>query len=69
MVAFAGLLALGEILVAGASDTGETARAPLSIYPYLLLLLAGGRRDLLRATLLWAAAQTNAVQLFGCYPW
>jgi hypothetical protein len=68
-LAFAGLLTLAAMLALGAFQTGETARAALFIYPYIMLLLGGACLRVTENLLRWAAVQTVAMQLFGGYFW
>jgi hypothetical protein len=66
-------LAMGVILAAsflmGTHRTGETARACLFGYPFLMLALGGLDGRMVRALALSAGVQTAAMQLFGAYFW
>lgn len=74
-VALAGILTLTAMLIAGAFKTGETARACLFVYPYLVLPLAAlaargsldTRRQLTLVSLLMS--QSLFMQLIGDYVW
>lgn len=64
-----GLVILFAMLASGAFRTGETARAALFIYPYVMLSLANADATVLRAILTAAGLQTVAMQLIGVYFW
>jgi hypothetical protein len=68
-LACAGLLTLVAMFAAGAYRTGETARACLFIYPYLLLSIRGVRGPALDGLIAVAAVQTAIMQTFGGYRW
>ena len=56
-------------LVAGSFRTGETARACLFVYPFLLLLLRSAPSSALDACLWTAASQTILMQATGAFFW
>ncbi|MEN6451877.1 MAG: hypothetical protein ABFC96_15410 [Thermoguttaceae bacterium] len=60
---------LAAMFVAGAYHNGETGRACLFIYPFLLLLFARADWTLLKDLVVLAGLQTSAMQLFGGYSW
>ena len=64
-----GPLILLLMFATGAFRTGETARAALFIYPYLLMLIIRLPTPTLRLLLLLAGLQTLAMQLLGEYHW
>ncbi len=68
-VMMAGTATLLLMLAAGAWRTGETARACMFIYPYLLLAFSGLGRQRVTDLCILAGAQTAAMQLLGDYYW
>jgi hypothetical protein len=60
---------LAASLVLGTHRTGETARACLFFYPFLILAFRGTEEPIVRALALSAGVQTAAMQLFGGYFW
>lgn len=66
LAAIAGLLLM---FLAGTFRTGETARACLFIYPYLLLAIRKLEHGLLPDLILFTGAQCLVMQLFGNYFW
>ncbi len=65
----ASITVLFLIFMTGAYRTGETARACLFIYPYLLLPLSMVDENLLRSLIIVAGLQTIAMQALGGYFW
>jgi len=63
------LFVLAIFLVIGTHRTGETARACLWCYPFLLLLLRHVDRAVLRALAYSAAVQTAVMQVTGAFFW
>jgi hypothetical protein len=66
------VITLGALFLTGAYRTGETARACLFIYPFLLLpILAAEYPERQRWRWIFAAVfgQTLLMQLFGRYFW
>ena len=68
-IMLSGLITLLAMFVCGAFSTGETARAALFIYPYIMLALKNSNVRILRDILILAGLQTFAMQLFGRYFW
>lgn len=68
-ILIAGLAVLLLILLAGAYRTGETARACLFIYPYLVLGLRNAQEPMLRSLISAAGLQTIVMQVFGGFFW
>ncbi|MCD6577032.1 MAG: hypothetical protein J7K66_03345 [Anaerolineaceae bacterium] len=66
---FSGLITLLAVFASGAYRTGETARAALFIYPYVLFALRNADSIMLKDILIIAGLQTAAMQLFGSYFW
>ena len=60
---------LAVVLASGAYRTGETARAVIHIYPFLLLLLNKTDVEALRSATVLAGMQTVIMQTFGSYHW
>jgi hypothetical protein len=60
---------LAASFVLGTHRTGETARACLFFYPFLILAFRGTEEPVVRALALSAGVQTAAMQLFGAYFW
>jgi len=67
--ALSGIISLLAMLLCGAFRTGETARAALFLYPYLLLPFVQTDQHLLRELIIFAGLQTIIMQLFGGYFW
>jgi len=65
----AGVICLLLMFIAGAFKTGETARACLFIYPYLILALRNLQEHTLRSTIIVAGLQTIIMQTFGGFFW
>ncbi|MBS1250370.1 MAG: hypothetical protein MAG431_01964 [Chloroflexi bacterium] len=65
----ASLLSLLLMFLAGTYKTGETARACLFIYPYLLLVFRNIDSTKMKWITLLAGAQTLAMQTLGWYLW
>ena len=63
------IMTLTMMFVAGAFRTGETARACLFIYPYLILPFFNAESRILSDLIILAGLQTAAMQLFGWYFW
>jgi len=57
------------MFMAGAYYTGETARATLFIYPFILLTLGHAESIMIKNILLFAGVQTCIMQLSGSYFW
>jgi hypothetical protein len=55
--------------IAGTHRTGETARACLFFYPFLMLAFRGTEGPIVRALALSAGVQTAVMQLTGAYFW
>jgi hypothetical protein len=53
----------------GTHRTGETARACLFFYPFLILAFRGTEVSVVRALAISAGVQTAAMQLLGAYFW
>jgi hypothetical protein len=68
-VMMAGTATLLLMLAAGAWRTGETARACMFFYPYLLLAFSGLGRQRITDLCILAGAQTAVMQLLGDYYW
>lgn len=68
-VATVGLAVLGLMFLMGTYKTGETARACLFIFPYILFLFRNVEENILERLVLMAGAQTVLMQLFGNYFW
>jgi len=68
-VALSGGVSLALMLLAGAYRNGETARACLYIYPYLILFFRNMEHDRLRDLALLAGMQTATMQVFGNFFW
>ena len=68
-IMLSGLITLLAMFVSGAFSTGETARAALFIYPYIMLALKNSNVRILRDILILAGLQTFGMQLFGRYFW
>jgi hypothetical protein len=60
---------LAVSFVLGTHRTGETARACLFFYPFLILAFRGTEEPIVRALALSAGVQTAAMQLSGAYFW
>ncbi len=69
VLAVAGMVCLLSLFLVGAYRTGETARACLFIYPYLLLLLHRVPLRVIRAVFIFGGVQTILMQTFGGYVW
>ncbi|HDY90154.1 MAG TPA: hypothetical protein ENH82_18800 [bacterium] len=65
----AGVFTLALMFLAGAYKTGETARACLYIYPFLMIALRNLDQQTLRSVILVAGLQTIIMQTFGGYFW
>lgn len=63
------IIVLAVSFVAGTHRTGETARACLFFYPFLILAFRGTEGPIVRALALSAGVQTAAMQLTGAYFW
>jgi len=68
-VALAGVSVLLAAFLTGAFRTGETARACLFVYPYLLLFVRGASLHAWTTCALLAALQTVVMQLTGSFFW
>ena len=68
-LALSGVFTLLLMFLTGAFRTGETARASLFIYPYLLLFFRNINFSLLSRITILAGMQTIVMQLFGNYFW
>ncbi len=68
-IMLAGIVVLLAMFISGAYRTGETARAALFIYPYLILSLTKTNRRVLKNILWLAGLQTLGMQLVGGYFW
>ena len=65
----AGLISLGLMFLAGAFRVGETARACLFIYPFLVLPLQRLTPAQLNISIWFAGVSTVIMQLIGGYVW
>jgi hypothetical protein len=68
-VAMSGIFVLLLMFLSGAFRTGETARACLFIYPYLLLLLIDLNPEMVKKLAVLAGAQTILMQFAGSFFW
>lgn len=68
-ISYVAICTLITIWLTGAYRTGETARACLFIYPYLLMLLCNISIPMLRNLSIIAGLQTFFMHLFGNYIW
>ena len=66
---YVAIYSLIAIWLTVAYRTGETARACLFIYPYLLIMLSNISLPMLRNLSIIAGPQTLFMQLFGYYYW
>lgn len=69
MIAILSLITLLLVFLTGAYRTGETARACLFIYPFLLLLLINKDTSDYSWMILFAGIQTSIMQIFFGYYW
>lgn len=69
MTTYAGIAALFLMFLAGAFYTGETARACLFLYPYLLFLFQRIEHNMLQCLIVLAGLQCIVMQLCGWYFW
>jgi hypothetical protein len=65
----AAVTVLFAMFLTGAYHTGETARACLFIYPYILLLFYKSENILIKDFIIFAALQTAVMQTAGNYVW
>jgi len=68
-VMLSGVMTLLALFAGGAYRTGETARAALFIYPYIMLTLRNVGSMTVKDILKFAGLQTVGMQLFGGYFW
>jgi hypothetical protein len=69
LAAMSAIFVLLLMFLSGAFRTGETARACLFIYPYLLLLLIDTQPDTIEYMIVLAGAQTILMQFVGSFFW
>ncbi|MFC1539193.1 hypothetical protein ACFL6H_07205, partial [Candidatus Latescibacterota bacterium] len=65
----AGICTLIFIFLLGAFKTGETARACLFIYPFIIIVLRNLEEETISSITLFAGLQTIIMQTFGGYFW
>jgi hypothetical protein len=68
-VTLSGLITLLAMFLTGAFRTGETARAALFVYPYIMLTLTKANSRSIKDLITLAGLQTSLLQLFGGYFW
>jgi hypothetical protein len=68
-LSLSGVIVLLFMFLGGAYRTGETARACLFIYPYLLLIFSTENLHRIKGFFLLAGLQTAVMQLIGGYFW
>ncbi len=68
-IMISGVITLMVMFVAGAFRTGETARACLFIYPYLMLAFVSTDSITMKDLIVLAGLQTVGMQLLGEYHW
>lgn len=68
-IAAAAVFTILMMFASGAFHTGETARAALFIYPFLLLPARRAEMATLRSLIVLCAAQTAVMQLMASYVW
>ena len=66
---YSGLLILLIMFVIGVYRTGETARAAIFIYPYIMMSLVNASSPIVEDIVILAGSQTAFMQLFGGYFW
>jgi hypothetical protein len=69
IISLSGILSLILMIMTGAFCTGETARACLFIYPYLLILLTNVDSVLMKEMVFIAGFQTALMQICANYFW
>ncbi len=69
ILSYIALIILSLMFLTGAYHTGETARACLFIYPYILFLLKNVKIPLIISLISFASFQTIIMQKMGNYFW
>jgi hypothetical protein len=68
-IASGGILIISMAILGGIFRTGETARASMFIYPYLLLLFLDEKPEMIKFAAYLAGFQTVIMQAIGNYFW
>lgn len=69
VIMISGIITLLAMFASGAFRTGETARAAMFIYPYIMLAFVNTESRILKDMIILAGLQTFVMQLMGNYFW